>query len=129
VISLIGPGTNLLLGVLLTIPFWFGVDIGAHLGFWSGVAFLAFLQLTAGILNLVPLPGLDGGNALRPWLKEPWNRRFDLFAPYGLLILFVLLWEPLVNIIFFGFIELLSSVIGLDFDLAMFSLDVFRFWS
>lgn len=128
-ISLLGPGTNLLLAVLLSVPFWFDVDYQAHFGFWSGVAFLAFLQLTAGILNLVPLPGLDGGNAFRPWLNDPWDRRFDLFAPYGMLILFALLWEPAVRYIFFSVVEVISDLIGLPYDLAIAGLDIFRFWS
>jgi Zn-dependent protease len=128
-ISLIGPGMNLVLALLLCVPFGLDLDTAARPQFWAGVAFLAFLQLTAGILNLVPIPGLDGGNAIRPWLTDPWDRRFDLFAPYGMLILFALLWEPRVRYIFFGFVEFISSLIGLDFDLAMYGLNVFRFWS
>ena len=40
-----------------------------HLEFWAGVAFLAFLQFTAALLNLLPIPGVDGGNMLQPWLS------------------------------------------------------------
>jgi len=31
-----------------------------HARFWCGVAFLALLQVTAAVLNLMPVPGLDG---------------------------------------------------------------------
>ena len=38
------------------------------------MAFLAFLQLTACVLNLLPVPGLDGGNLIQPWLSPQWQR-------------------------------------------------------
>ena len=47
---------------------------GEHEVFWSAVAFLAFLQLTAVVLNLMPIPGVDGGNAVRPWLSPQCRR-------------------------------------------------------
>ena len=34
---------------------------GSHAVFWSGMAFLGFLQVTAVVLNLLPIPVLDGG--------------------------------------------------------------------
>ena len=86
-ISLAGPGVNVLFAILLAMPFALGLDNLAHLEFWAALAFLAFLQLTASVLNLVPIPGVDGGNALRPWLSHDWQRGFDAVAPYGMLLL------------------------------------------
>ena len=37
--------------------------------FYAGLAFLAFLQLTALVLNLLPVPGLDGWGVIEPWLR------------------------------------------------------------
>jgi Zn-dependent protease len=128
-ISLAGPAVNLLLAVLLSIPFLAHLDDLEHHGFWAGLAFLAFLQLTAAMLNILPVPGLDGGNAVRPWLSQPYDRWFDVFAPYGMLILFALLFEPRVNALFFDVVASFAAVIGLPFDLALDGLDVFRFWS
>jgi Zn-dependent protease len=127
-ISAAGPGTNLILAVALSVPFIVGIDLGPHVYFWAGVAFLAFLQLTAAVLNSIPLPGLDGGNAIRPWLSAPWDRWFDLFAPYGMLLLFGLLFEPRLNELFFTVVSWLCQVIGLPYDLAILGLSLFRFW-
>ena len=69
-ISLAGPAANVVFLIVLVVPFVAGADTGAHPTFWAAVAFFAFLQLTAAVLNLLPVPGLDGGNALRPWLKD-----------------------------------------------------------
>lgn len=128
-ISLAGPATNLLFAAILAVPFWIGVDVGAHPAFWAGVAALGFLQLTAGILNLLPVPGLDGGNAVRPWLRGDAARMFDLFAPYGLLLLFGLLFEPRLRAGFFWLIGVLSDALGLPSWLSAAGLDLMRFWS
>ena len=36
----------------------------------GGLAFLVYIEVTATLLNLVPLPPFDGFGALRPWLPE-----------------------------------------------------------
>ena len=38
-------------------------------------AFLGFLQLTAAVLNLLPIPGLDGYGIIEPYL-DPQTRQF-----------------------------------------------------
>jgi Zn-dependent protease len=127
-ISAAGPGVNVLFAIVLTVPFLVGVDIRAHLEFWAGWAFLAFLQLTAALLNLAPIPGVDGGNLLRPWLSPVWARRFDLFAPYGMLLLIVMLFQPLVNRIFFEIVFWISDLIGLPPGLWSLGRELFQFW-
>jgi Zn-dependent protease len=116
-ISFAGPATNLLFTIVLVLPFAFGVDTGAHQTFWAAVAFLAFLQLTAAVLNFVPIPGVDGGNLLEPWLSPQWQRGFQQIAPYGMLLLIALLWTPRINVLFFGFVDFLGGLIGLPSDL------------
>ena len=72
-ISLAGPATNVLFTLVLVVPF-VGCGVGTSTSggpveFWAGLALLAFLQLTASVLNLLPVPGLDGGNMIQPWLQ------------------------------------------------------------
>jgi Zn-dependent protease len=128
VISAAGPFVNVVFAVGLTVPFLIGVDTFAHQDFWASVAFLGFLQLTAALLNLVPIPGVDGGNILRPWLSPVWARRFDLFAPYGMLLLIALLFERTVNTIFFTVVFTICDIIGLPTGLAMYGRNLFQFW-
>jgi Zn-dependent protease len=127
-ISLAGPGMNVLFTAVLVTPFAFGVETFQHLDFWSAWAFLTFLQLTASVLNLMPIPGVDGGNALRPWLSHDWRRGFDAVAPYGMLVFFALLWQPSVNRIFFGVVDWLADLIGLPLWLAQAGQALFMFW-
>jgi len=127
-ISAAGPATNLAFLIVLLIPFLLGLATPAHETFWAGLAFLAFLQLTAAVLNFVPLPGVDGGNVLRPWLTGSGARVYDAVSPYGMLILFALLFEPRVNLIFWTVVGTIADVIGLPLFLAEAGRDLILFW-
>ena len=50
---------------MLLVPTRLLYDPG-HKVFWAGMAFLGFLQITGALLNLLPVPGLDGYGALEP---------------------------------------------------------------
>ena len=144
-ISLAGPATNVLFAIVLAVPFLFGagrdlqlyrdaatgnvVLSGAHADFWVGLAALAFLQVTASLLNFLPVPGLDGGNIIQPWLSPQYQRVFQMFAPYGFMLLFLLLWQSKINIWFFTVVGWLASAIGIPDALAQFGLIWMRFWS
>ncbi|ASW56097.1 site-2 protease family protein [Plantactinospora sp. KBS50] len=127
-VSVAGPATNVLFALVLATPFVLGVDLYAHTDFWFGVAALGFLQLTASLLNLLPVPGLDGGNIIEPWLSPQWRRGYNLFAPYGFLLLIALLWNPRLGGWFFSGVDVLADLIGLPADFAAYGLRLMRFW-
>jgi Zn-dependent protease len=134
-ISLAGPATNLIFAVAIAVPFWLGAprepaEFGdAHGNFWIALATLGFLQVTASILNFLPVPGLDGGNIIRPWLNAQYQRAYALFAPYGFILLFVLLWQSRVNYYFFTFIAALADAIGIPALVGEAGLQYMRFWT
>jgi Zn-dependent protease len=88
-VSLAGPAANLALALACAAPFILGVanEDSPHPA-WAILAFCAYLQVSAALLNLVPVPGLDGYGALEPWL--PWSVR-DALAPFRRYAMFVLL--------------------------------------
>ena len=92
-VSLAGPAANLVLAVLLLALTRLFFDPN-HPVLWAGVAFLGFLQITAVLLNLLPIPGLDGYNALEPHLSPETQRAVEPFKPYGVFILLFLLLGP-----------------------------------
>ena len=126
-ISAAGPATNVLFTALVVVAI--SVAPSSHGDFWAALAFLGFLQLTASILNLLPVPGLDGGNALHPWLSPQWRRGYDLMAPYGFILLFALLWTERVGGWFFDFVFAVADAIGLPEHLYAQGWDLIRFWS
>lgn len=127
-VSLAGPATNVLFTVALVVPFLVGVDTSAHPEFWVALAFLAFLQLTASVLNLMPVPGVDGGNVLYPWLSPQWKRGFDHVAPFGMLLLFAVLWSARGGAWFFGAVFAFGDLLGLPQELYLQGFDMVQFW-
>jgi Zn-dependent protease len=95
---------------------------------YEALAFLALLQLTALIFNLLPVPGLDGWGILEPWLPpeaREWGWRAAQVAP---LVLVVLLLLPPVARAFWDAIYGLADAVGLDGFAAMDGLRMFTFW-
>jgi Zn-dependent protease len=110
-VSLAGPAANVALAVVLLGLTELFFDL-KHLVLWAGVGFLGFLQVTAALLNLLPIPGLDGYNALEPHLSSETQRALEQFKPYGFMILFFIILARPVNVAFFGFIGWLLDLGG-----------------
>jgi Zn-dependent protease len=143
-ISAAGPLTNVVFALVLAVPFLAGwgpqievnqfgqyqlVGTADHLEFWAALALLAFLQVTASVLNFLPVPGLDGGNIIHPWLSAQYQRAYNLFAPYGFILLFALLWQSRINGWFFSVVYWLAEPIGVPRALSAVGFELMRFWS
>jgi len=50
-------------------------------------------------------------------------------APFGMLLLFALLWEPRINRAFFWFVFTIADALGLPSDLYAEGFSLFRFWT
>jgi Zn-dependent protease len=126
-VSLAGPASNLLLAIILGLILRFSaVDFS---GVWSGLAFLALLQVTAVVLNLIPVPPFDGYNAIEPHLNEATRMQFEQTRGAFIWIVFLLLWfVPFVNNAFWNLIFFISRTLGVPLQLAAMGLDQFLFW-
>jgi Zn-dependent protease len=100
-----------------------------HPVLWAGVAFLGFLQVTALLLNLLPIPGLDGYSALEPHLSPETQRALEQFKPYGFLLLFLLLLAPPLNQWFFGIVEWFYGLSDVPPGWAYAGMHLTRFWN
>jgi Zn-dependent protease len=127
-VSLAGPAANLVLAVALLAPITLLFD-PYHGVFWSALAFLAFLQITALLLNLLPVPGLDGYAALEPHLSPETRRAVEPAKQFGFLILIVLLITPAINEWFFSLVYSLFGLSGVPGRLASIGGQLTRFWS
>lgn len=128
IVSLAGPLANLVLAVLLLGATRLFYD-PAHPVFWGAVAALGFLQVTALILNLLPIPGLDGFGALEPHLSAETRRSLQPAKQFGFLILLVVLLVPALNQWFFSVVFWFFDVSGVPRTLAFVGLGLTRFWS
>lgn len=127
-ISAAGPLTNILFAAVCTAPFWLDGLAGVPTTFRFALAFLALLQVTAAILNFVPVPGLDGYGVIEPWLPLKLRRQVEPFAPFGLLAVFGLLWVPEVNQAFFALVDAILRGLGVSQLETYFGQEYFRFW-
>jgi Zn-dependent protease len=132
-ISAAGPIANALFAVVLALV----VSAAApaddpatldHGVFWSGVYFLAFLQVTAALLNLLPIPGLDGFGIAEPYLPRHWVARSAQYGGYVFFILIALLWVPPINHAFFDAVFHLTDALGIDQGWISLGNELFRFW-
>jgi Zn-dependent protease len=127
-VSLAGPATNVVFAIVLLLPFVIGVNVDAHQTFWSAIALLAFFQISAAILNLLPVPGLDGGNAVYPYLNSDWKRAYDVMRPWGMLLLVVLLFYTVLRSVVFDVFDGIMAAANVPNGLAGYGLFLFQFW-
>jgi Zn-dependent protease len=112
-VSLAGPLSNLALGGLLIVAVNLAglVDPFNPSALGAALSFLALLQVFAFVLNILPIPGLDGWGAIEPYLS-PEAQRFGAKArPWAPLILFAALFG--IRPIGLAFSDLAYNVLGL----------------
>jgi Zn-dependent protease len=126
-VSLAGPASNLVLAILLAIVLNFAPL--AFSGIWPGLAFLALLQVTAVVLNLIPVPPFDGYRALAPFLNRQLRFNIDQYSNIIMMVVFVVLWYvPFVNNYFWLAVGWISLRMQIPVSLAMLGLSQFQFW-
>jgi Zn-dependent protease len=125
-VSLAGPAANLVLLVILGLLLQTGIGASA---FAPALAFLGLLQASAVVLNLLPLPGLDGYGALSPYLPPNVRANMDRFALHGILLLVALMFlVPPFARLFWSVVWLLAHAFGIPIELALAGYQEFRFW-
>ena len=126
-VSLAGPTANLLLAIVLGVILHFAPVTNS--GIWPGLGFLAFLQVSALVLNLIPVPPFDGFGAIEPYL--PVNLRTNLVQTRGMLsfaVFFLLWYVPFINNAFWSLVFTLAQLTGVPLQLAQLGLSGFQFW-
>jgi Zn-dependent protease len=125
-VSLAGPLINLILGVLLVIVTG---SLDMPDGLRAGLSYLALVQVLAFVLNILPIPGLDGWGAIEPYLSRE-NRELGERARQWtpLVLLIVLVAVPQVYGPFFALGNFLFDAIGGSTTYAGIGHYLFMFW-
>lgn len=125
-VSLAGPLVTLLIGALLAVTV---AAVPMPAGLVIGLSCLALLQVLAFVLNILPVPGLDGFGVLEPFLSEGARRVAAQVRPWAPIALFVLLiGVPGVSAVFFSVSSALFETIGGDAAAAFLGYDRLLFW-
>jgi Zn-dependent protease len=129
-VSLAGPLSNAVLAVVLSLPFLLGlVDLAAHHSFWSIYSFFMVLQVSAVLLNLLPIPPLDGFGAIAPWLPVETRTLLYRHSQLGMFLVFMSFWFiPFVNNTFWGTVDRIVELLGVPRGLAWDGYLLFRIW-
>jgi Zn-dependent protease len=125
-VSAAGPVANLVFGIVLTAVVAY-VPMPDALA--AGLSVLALLQVVAFVLNLLPVPGLDGWGVLEPYLPrsaQQLGARVRPWAPFVLLAL--LLFVPGVSSVFFVGMYAVYGLIGGDQAAADYGFQALQFW-
>jgi len=126
-VSLAGPTSNLVIAIGLSIVLQFDFVANSLVG--PGLAFLALLQVTAALFNMLPIPPFDGYGALRPHLNTPLRMQIDNFGRFSLWIVLLLFWYvPVVSDVFWTVVYIFAGFLNIPLDLSWLGYDQFMFW-
>jgi Zn-dependent protease len=108
-----GPVANLCMGIAWALLIRGGLLLGeiGHALVYMGVAGI-FINTILMILNLLPLPPLDGGRVLTGLLPGPWAYKLSRVEPYGFMILIVLLVTGLLGLLLWPLISLVMTALA-----------------
>lgn len=130
-VSLAGPTANLIVLIILGIVLRF-VPFDSYSdnnSIWPGVAFLALMQATALVLNLIPLPPFDGYGIIEPFLDPSLRDRINSMRMFIMIVVFISLWSiPIVSDMLWSQVYTISSAFGIPWELAWSGFERFRFW-
>lgn len=125
-VSLAGPVSNLVIGVLLAVVV---AVFSPPTALAAAISYLALLQVIAFVLNILPIPGLDGWGVLEPFMSYQAQQFGAKARPWAPLVLFaVLIGFAEINRLFFQAATSLFEVIGGDPGSAGAGAAAFMFW-
>lgn len=90
IVSLSGVVMNAAFALVLAAVLASDVLATRNLVLQSLLAYLLVIQVALIVLNLLPLPGLDGYGVIEPWLPRSVAAAFNAVRPWGLFILLAL---------------------------------------
>lgn len=125
-VSLAGPLINLVLGIMLAASVRL---VAMPVGLLVGLSYLALVQVLAFLLNILPVPGLDGFGVIEPYLSDQTRATADKIRPWAPLVFFVLLiGVPGVSSVLFEVGSVLFSWVGGSTQAASVGYSQFLFW-
>jgi Zn-dependent protease len=129
-VSLAGPAMNIILIAIIGLAFKTGLIPSDSTRLVTiSMAFVLQLQVYAVLLNLLPIPPLDGFQALAPWMRPETRERLYGMSNVGLFALFLALWyvKPFGQA-FGGIVDSVCDFMGVDSYWAYLGFRAFRFW-
>ncbi len=119
-VAIAGPAANLIMAILWALVIKFSLLVSGTMD-WLAAPLLAMgqagilINVILMVLNLLPLPPLDGGRIATSLLPGPLSYKFSRIEPYGFFILLGLLATGLLGKILWPLVEMIIASIQLIF--------------
>ncbi|MSR75731.1 MAG: site-2 protease family protein [Planctomycetes bacterium] len=116
-VAVAGPAANFALLLLCALPFALGLyhpleETGT---LWPTIALFGYFQGASLLLNMLPIPGLDGYGVIEPWLPPALRNILDHARMAGfILLLAVLMTDNPVSDTLLRWISTLPTAVGID---------------
>ena len=109
-----GPGSNLAMALLWALAIKASVFLPQFAALPLALMGAAGIMINTVlmVLNLLPLPPLDGGRIAVSLLPHPWSWRFAKIEPYGFIILLALMFTHILGAILWPFIMVVFNLIS-----------------
>jgi Zn-dependent protease len=120
-VAVAGPGVNLLMAVMWGILIKLAYGMGLAPGLTQGLVLMGIagiqINVILMVLNLLPLPPLDGSRVLAGFLSGPAEARLFQLEPYGFVILLGLLVTGILSALLLppvsAIITAIATVLGI----------------
>lgn len=95
-VAIAGPVSNILMAIGWALLIRLAITIESEFVtlplIYTGIAGIS-INLVLALINLIPIPPLDGSRVLSAFLPSKWAWRYNQIERYGFLILMALLWS------------------------------------
>ena len=112
-VSLAGPGANILLAVILSFILKLAGAAGNPL-FVVVTSSAIIINLVLAIFNILPIPPLDGSRVVMGLLPIELSVKYARIEPYGLVIIFGLLYLGLIGNFIWPLVTLMARFLGVS---------------
>lgn len=132
-VSFAGPAASALMAVLFALPFLLGLFTADRYVtnplFWEACAVVVYLNCAALVLNLLPIPPLDGFGVLAPFLGSSLRALLYSFSSFGFIVIFMLFFiNPSIRAAFQNTLDSMLQTLNVDPVLVDRGLQMFMFW-
>ena len=132
-VSFAGPAASALMAVLFSLPFvlrLFNLDRYVNNPLlWEACSVMVYLNCAAVVLNLLPIPPLDGFGILAPFLSANLRTLFYTFSTFGFFLIFMLfVINPSIRTAFQNTVDGMMQTLNVTPLLADQGLQMFMFW-